>query len=142
MSAMETNLFGDDPALDPSLSAEGRFKALRQARVTAYADELYCTPPVRSCSVNEVGHEEANRNASRLAAKDEARMNRAENAACLTIVSMDRLSALEKALGDWLTASDEDASSGGNGSDSIDVDELTLRTGLLLAATTLPEELR
>jgi hypothetical protein len=133
----EANLFGDDPALDPSLSADGRLMAFRRARRATYGAELLALPPVTSCDAHVVGDESAARNAKRYADRDEARMHKAERKAGLTVVSLDRLVALEQALRDHLQLHDDDIATGGNGSKDIDLDELMSRTQALLDATTI-----
>ena len=130
------NLFGDDPALDPTLSAESRLKTLHRIRCLSYAGELVTNPPITSCDCDKVGIAAAKRNAERFAEKDEARMTDAERDMGITIVHLDRLAALEKALKDHLLLHEDDCASGGNGSD-IDIDELMSRTQSLLDATTL-----
>lgn len=133
----ESNLFGDDPALDPSASPESRLAAMLKARTEAYASRLFLNPPIRSCNESEVGTDAAKRNCNRFAKADTDRVAEAERNACLTVVSLDRLMALETALNDWLTLAYDDAASGGNGSEDIDHEELESRTRALLDATTI-----
>lgn len=134
----ESNLFGDDPALDPSTSAQSRLAAILKARTEAYASRLFLNPPIRSCNESEVGTDAAKRNCNRFAKADTDRVSEAERNACLTVVSLDRLMALETALNDWLTLAYDDEASGGNGSEDISYDELKTRTSALLDATTIP----
>lgn len=115
----------EEPSPAPRLGPE----ALKERLVGAYREELLANPPVRSLAAGEGRSDiERRQEASRLAAKDIARLLKAIPAAGLEIGDRGRIATLKALLADWLRASDEDAASGGNGSESVDMDELQQRT--------------
>lgn len=129
---MPDSLFDGDPALEPAASGLSRYLALRRLRRGGYATLLVENPPIDSCDAEKRGQASATRAAQRFAQKDEQRMAEAEQQAGLVLVSLERLGALEAALREWLHGYHEDCASGGNGSDSVDIEALESSTRVLL----------
>lgn len=104
-------------------------EAMKARLIAAYAKELLANPPVRSLVPNpDVEESERERLARTYAKKDIERVFKVLIPAGLELSDRGRTATLKALLADWLRASDEDAASGGNGSESVDVDELERRT--------------
>lgn len=129
---MPDSLFEDDPALEPAVNQNARYQALRNLRRDSYSSRLMENPPADSTDPQKVGPVTALATAKTLGRYDEHRMNEAEHRVGLALISIERLGALESALREWVKAFDEDCASGGNGSESVDVEALVSRTLLLL----------
>jgi hypothetical protein len=136
--------FAGDPSLDPTVSASARVAALHRRRREGYERSLFLDPPTSNFDEAHVGTIAAKAKARKFAAIDQARTEKVERECGLTVIPIDRLAALENALRDWLQLAQDDAASGGNGSEDIDHEELESRTRSLLDATTLiaPSDVR
>ena len=105
----------------------------KERLICSYVTLLLNEPPVKSLMPENCPDEaERRRRARSIAAKDVPRNLRALKLSCLEVAESSRMASAKHLLKQWLTASSDDAASGGNGSDRVDVDALTEETRAFL----------
>lgn len=125
---MSTSLFPEAETAATRAPASPKERLLE-----AYAQMLFADPPVKALTFEYCPDADQRlRLARRLAAKDVPRLLTAISRCGLQIGDAGRVVSLKEALADWLTACTDDAASGGNGSDRVDVDALIERTRQIL----------
>lgn len=98
----------------------------KERLISSYVTLLLNDPPVRSLRPEECPDEnERRRRARTIAAQHTPIFLRALKLSCLEVAESSRMASAKHLLGQWLTASSDDAASGGNGSERVDVDALT-----------------
>lgn len=131
---MSASLFSDDEI------PEAKGVHPKERLISSYVTLLLNEPPVKSLMPeNCTDEDERRRRARSIAAKDVPRLLRSLKLSCLEVAESSRMASAKHMLGQWLTASSDaevrtsdDAASGGNGSERVDVDALTEETRAFL----------
>lgn len=105
----------------------------KERLIASYVTLLLNEPPVKSLMPENCPDEDKRRRRARsIAAKDVPRNLRALKLSCLEVAESSRMASAKHLLRSWLIASSDDAASGGNGSERVDVDVLTEETRTFL----------
>lgn len=105
----------------------------KERLLSSYVTLLLNEAPVKSLMPELCPDEDERRRRARaIAAKDVPRLLRALKLSCLEVAESSRMATAKHLLKQWLTASSDDAASGGNGSERVDVDALTDETRAFL----------
>jgi hypothetical protein len=101
----------------------------KERLMASYTTLLLNEPPVKSLMPENCPDEtERRRRARNIASKDVPRNLRALKLSCLEVAESARMASAKHLLKSWLKALLDDAASGGNGSEDIDVDSLIKQT--------------
>ncbi len=121
---MSTSLFPEEEILPAVVGISPK-----ERLIASYTTLLLNEPPVRSLRPEECPDEaERRRRARNIASKDVPRLFRSLKLSCLEVAESSRMATAKHLLGSWLRATLDDAASGGNGSEDIDVDSLIEQT--------------
>lgn len=124
---MSTSLFPDEEI------PEAKGVHPKERLISSYVTLLLNEPPVKSLMPENCPDEQERRRRARsIAAKDVPRVLRSLKLSCLEVAESSRMASAKHLLRSWLTASSDDAASGGNGSERVDVDALTDETRAFL----------
>ncbi len=105
----------------------------KERLISSYVTLLLKDPPVKSLRSEECPDEaERRRRARTIAAQHTPLFLRALKLSCLEVAESSRMASAKHLLKQWLIASSDDAASGGNGSERVDVDALTDETRAFL----------